>query len=136
MQALIHCRKNHVTIHDPRQPVYCDLCLDYVLVDNWHKCLCCYSRVKRRRPSVSDIIAIEEVVQQNISLVTHYAKAPYVADSMLGAVVKLGHRTYLVSIADLADYYRLKPATPDEVRSFLRRIEKKATIVYPGTKIV
>lgn len=132
----VNCRNQHTSLHHPKGAKFCDFCNDYVLVDNWHKCTCCLKRVTRKRTFLSDIVRLDKVVQDNENIIKCYLNNPYQSENMPGFVIKIGYRTYLISLSDLANYTKI-PAmrNPDRLRPFLEGLESKATLIYPGTRV-
>lgn len=130
------CKSVHVNLHHPRGAKFCDFCSDYVLVDNWHRCDCCGKKVTRKRTFLTDIIRLDKAVEDNRTIIESYLNNPYQTQNMPGIVIKMGHRTYLVSLSDLANYTKI-PAmrNPDRLRPFLEGLESKATLLYPGTRV-
>lgn len=55
---------------------------------------------------------------------------------MPGFVISIDWRTYLVSLEDVAEFAKMpRTRDPAKIKPLLERIQSKAAIIYPGTKI-
>lgn len=105
-------------------------------MDSWHKCTCCFNKVPRETKSLNAYKRFEDVIEQNENIINCFLKNPYRVENMPGFVISIDWRTYLVSLEDVAEFAKMpRTRDPAKIKPLLERIQSKAAIIYPGTKI-
>jgi hypothetical protein len=130
------CFGRHVSLNHPEGSKFCTICNDFVLVDSWHRCTCCLNKVPRETKSLNAYKRLESLVEQNKIIIDAYLKHPYKCTDMPGFVISIDWRTYLVSIEDIAEFATMpRTRNPMKLKPLVDKIQSKAALIYPGTRI-
>ena len=130
------CRGHSVSINHPQGAEYCTNCNHYTILDYLRKCECCQLKVTRRRTFHSEVRVFDRIIEQNRNLLEYYAKHPVKTDNMAGFSIKIGYRTYLVSIEHLVEYMAIpNTRNPDKIAPFFGVIRSNCLQLMPGTVV-
>lgn len=130
------CRERTTSINHPSGPEFCYNCNHYTLLDYLRRCQCCNLRVIRRRTYIAEVKVFDRILSQNQALIEWCIKNHYDSETLPGFAIKIGYRTYLVSVKHLTKYYEMpNTRNPEKVAPFFINIKKTCLQLMPGTSV-